>query len=120
MRIKCLAQGHNILLPGFEPSASVSKTDILSNRPICSYISIILLLSVICVSHALRFASNCQPLLLGAQLFQGYFDDARNSDNAWIETSVLSFHDDSGEIFHNFDLRVSLDIGVNCPIPVSP
>ena len=36
MRIKCLAQGNNILLPGFEPSTSVSKTDILTNRPICS------------------------------------------------------------------------------------
>ena len=24
MRIKCLAQGHNVLLPGFEPSTSVS------------------------------------------------------------------------------------------------
>ena len=32
MRIKCLAQGNNILLPGFEPSTSVSKTDILTNR----------------------------------------------------------------------------------------
>ena len=36
MRIKCLAQGNNILLPGFEPSTSVSKTDILANRPIFS------------------------------------------------------------------------------------
>ena len=36
MRIKCLAQGNNILLPGFQPSTSVSKTDILANRPICS------------------------------------------------------------------------------------
>ena len=34
MRMKCLAQGNNILLPGFEPSTSVSKTDILANRPI--------------------------------------------------------------------------------------
>ena len=25
MRIKCLAQGNNILLPGFEPSTSVSR-----------------------------------------------------------------------------------------------
>ena len=25
MRIKCLAQGHNILMPGFEPSTSVSR-----------------------------------------------------------------------------------------------
>ena len=36
MRIKCLAQGNNILLPGFEQSTSVSKTDILTSRPICS------------------------------------------------------------------------------------
>ena len=36
MRIKYLAQGNNILLPWFEPSTSVSKTDILANRPICS------------------------------------------------------------------------------------
>ena len=36
MRIKCLAQGNNIMLPGFEPSTSVSKTDILANPPICS------------------------------------------------------------------------------------
>ena len=25
MRIKCLAQGHNTLIPGFEPSTSVSR-----------------------------------------------------------------------------------------------
>ena len=36
MRIKCLAQGKNILLSGFEPSTSVFKIDILTNRPICS------------------------------------------------------------------------------------
>ena len=42
MRIKCLAQGNNILLPGFEPSTPVSNTDILTNRPICSYTEIYL------------------------------------------------------------------------------
>ena len=36
MRIKCLAQGNNILLPGLEPSNSVSNIDILANRPIFS------------------------------------------------------------------------------------
>ena len=39
MQIKCLAQGKNIQLPGFEPSTSVSKTDILANRPICSVLT---------------------------------------------------------------------------------
>ena len=38
MQIKYLAQGNNILLPGFEPSTSVSKTDILANRPIYNII----------------------------------------------------------------------------------
>ena len=35
MQIKYLAQGNNILLPGFKLSTSVFKTDILPNRPIC-------------------------------------------------------------------------------------
>ena len=28
-------------------------------------------------------------------------NDERNTDNAWIETSVYNYHDDSGEIFGN-------------------
>ena len=40
MRIKCLAQGHNIQMPGFEPSTFVSRTDILTTYPICSNTSI--------------------------------------------------------------------------------
>ena len=35
MRIKCLGQGHNILMPGFEPS--YPETDTLPTRPICYY-----------------------------------------------------------------------------------
>ena len=34
MRIKSLAQGENILMLGIEPSAFVSKVDILSTTPI--------------------------------------------------------------------------------------
>ena len=48
MQIKCLAQGNNKLLPGFEPSTSVSKTDILANRPICS----------VCIVHGELVVSN--------------------------------------------------------------
>ena len=36
VQICCLAQGNNILLPGFKSFTSVSKIDILANRPICS------------------------------------------------------------------------------------
>jgi hypothetical protein len=40
------------------------------------------------------------------QLYQGYADDYRNTDNAWLETSVVNYHDDTGEILTNFELRV--------------
>uniref|UniRef100_A0A915BTA8 Nudix hydrolase domain-containing protein n=1 Tax=Parascaris univalens TaxID=6257 RepID=A0A915BTA8_PARUN len=32
----------------------------------------------------------------GVELFRGYVDDPRNTDNAWMETVVMNFHDDSG------------------------
>ncbi|XP_070175133.1 transient receptor potential cation channel subfamily M member-like 2 [Littorina saxatilis] len=41
----------------------------------------------------------------GATLYQGYADDARNTDNAWLETCVVNYHDDTGDILYNFDLR---------------
>lgn len=30
------------------------------------------------------------------QVFKGYVDDPRNTDNAWMETVAVNFHDDSG------------------------
>ncbi|TMS35606.1 hypothetical protein L596_002972 [Steinernema carpocapsae] len=32
----------------------------------------------------------------GKELFKGYVDDPRNTDNAWMETIVVNFHDDRG------------------------
>lgn len=32
----------------------------------------------------------------GTQVYKGYVDDPRNTDNAWIETTATNFHDDSG------------------------
>ncbi|KAK0396163.1 hypothetical protein QR680_001598 [Steinernema hermaphroditum] len=32
----------------------------------------------------------------GKELFKGYVDDPRNTDNAWMETIVVNFHDDTG------------------------
>ncbi|KAL1138475.1 hypothetical protein AAG570_008538 [Ranatra chinensis] len=34
----------------------------------------------------------------GAEIYKGYVDDPRNTDNAWIETVVYNFHDDKGVI----------------------
>uniref|UniRef100_A0A3Q2YLJ5 Uncharacterized protein n=1 Tax=Hippocampus comes TaxID=109280 RepID=A0A3Q2YLJ5_HIPCM len=33
----------------------------------------------------------------GRSVFEGYVDDVRNTDNAWIETTVLNLHLDSSE-----------------------
>ena len=30
----------------------------------------------------------------GIPVYNGYVDDPRNTDNAWMETSVYNFHDD--------------------------
>lgn len=30
-------------------------------------------------------------------MYRGYVDDPRNTDNAWIETVALHFHDDKGD-----------------------
>ncbi|XP_057301332.1 transient receptor potential cation channel subfamily M member 7-like [Hydractinia symbiolongicarpus] len=38
----------------------------------------------------------------GELIFQGYVDDQRNTDNAWIEATVYNYHDDSGTIFSKF------------------
>jgi ADP-ribose pyrophosphatase len=35
----------------------------------------------------------------GVELFRGYVDDPRNTDNAWMETTAVHFHDDG----HAFD-----------------
>ena len=43
---------------------------------------------------------------------QGYVDDPRNTDNAWMETVAVNFHDESGDKVGKFDLKVS---GVTFP-----
>ena len=45
----------------------------------------------------------------GAPIYRGYVDDPRNTDNAWVETQVRSFHDHSDAVFRNFDLKAGDD-----------
>ena len=45
--------------------------------------------------------------VLCLQVYKGYVDDPRNTDNAWMETVAVNFHDDTGEIFSEFKLQVS-------------
>ena len=45
----------------------------------------------------------------GKELFKGYVDDPRNTDNAWMETVAFLFHDDSGSTIGKFDLKAGDD-----------
>lgn len=38
------------------------------------------------------------------QIYKGYVEDPRNTDNAWIETTVYNFHDDDGRVLDNMEL----------------
>jgi quinol monooxygenase YgiN len=40
----------------------------------------------------------------GKPLYRGYVDDRRNTDNAWMETTCVSIHDESGDLFQLFPL----------------
>ena len=45
--------------------------------------------------------------MLCFQVYKGYVDDPRNTDNSWMETVAVNFHDDTGEVFSEFKLQVS-------------
>ena len=36
-------------------------------------------------------------MMIFPQIYRGYVDDPRNTDNAWMETVVMHFHDECGE-----------------------
>lgn len=38
------------------------------------------------------------------ELRPGYYDDPRNTDNAWLEYSGVSFHDDDGSVLNEKSL----------------
>jgi ADP-ribose pyrophosphatase len=49
----------------------------------------------------------------GTEVYRGYVDDPRNTDNAWMETVAVNFHDDAGNRFDNIDLQAGDDaVGV--------
>jgi 8-oxo-dGTP pyrophosphatase MutT (NUDIX family) len=45
----------------------------------------------------------------GREIYKGYVDDPRNTDNAWMETVACNFHDDTGEVFGEFKLQAGDD-----------
>ncbi|KAL9974194.1 hypothetical protein ACROYT_G011206 [Oculina patagonica] len=45
----------------------------------------------------------------GVEVYKGYVDDPRNTDNSWMETVAVNFHDDTGEVFSEFKLQAGDD-----------
>ena len=45
----------------------------------------------------------------GEEIFRGYVDDPRNTDNAWMETVAVNFHDDKNETVGKFKLQAGDD-----------
>ncbi len=43
-------------------------------------------------------------------MYKGYADDPRNTDNAWIETRAVNYHDEDGHILRNFTIQVNANI----------
>ncbi|XP_064643438.1 transient receptor potential cation channel subfamily M member-like 2 isoform X2 [Lineus longissimus] len=41
----------------------------------------------------------------GTVVYKGYTDDPRNTDNAWLETIAVNYHDDDGQTLNPFQLR---------------
>lgn len=45
----------------------------------------------------------------GNQIYAGYVDDPRNTDNAWMETVAFNFHDDNGDTVRHLQLKAGDD-----------
>lgn len=45
----------------------------------------------------------------GVEVYKGYVDDPRNTDNAWMETVAYNFHDDGGDVVGQFSLEAGDD-----------
>uniref|UniRef100_A0A6J0V528 ADP-ribose pyrophosphatase, mitochondrial n=1 Tax=Pogona vitticeps TaxID=103695 RepID=A0A6J0V528_9SAUR len=44
-------------------------------------------------------------------VYKGYVDDPRNTDNAWMETEAVNYHDETGEVMNKLHLEAGDDAG---------
>ncbi|KAM6957258.1 ADP-ribose pyrophosphatase, mitochondrial [Aplochiton taeniatus] len=47
----------------------------------------------------------------GFQVYKGYVDDPRNTDNSWMETVAVNFHDETGNSVSELPLQAGDDAG---------
>ena len=66
-----------------------------------SYASVLinkLCLTTWAYGNAVNQCNYCEPMYCTAstQVYSGYVDDIRNTDQSWMETVAVNFHDDTG------------------------
>ncbi|RUS85781.1 hypothetical protein EGW08_006495, partial [Elysia chlorotica] len=44
------------------------------------------------------------------EIYRGYADDPRNTDNAWLETRVVNYHIDNHKLIEHLTMRASEDV----------
>ncbi|KAJ8347354.1 hypothetical protein SKAU_G00287550 [Synaphobranchus kaupii] len=54
----------------------------------------------------------------GLQVYKGYVDDPRNTDNSWMETVAVNFHDETGDSVSELPLQAGDDAGHVCWIDI--
>lgn len=68
------------------------------------------------IEETLRHANESTELTIDAffsknatEVYSGYVDDPRNTDNAWMETTACNFHDDSGNTLNALSFEAGSD-----------
>ncbi|VDL19520.1 unnamed protein product [Hymenolepis diminuta] len=56
----------------------------------------------------------------GREIYRGYVDDPRNTDNAWMETVAVNFHDENGTGLAKFKLSAGDDAAAVRWVDVDP
>ncbi|XP_052253945.1 transient receptor potential cation channel subfamily M member-like 2 isoform X3 [Dreissena polymorpha] len=55
----------------------------------------------------------------GVKIYEGYADDQRNTDNAWLETQVFIYHDHDGNLLKHLHLRAGESVELASWLTVS-
>uniref|UniRef100_A0A5F8GZ34 Nudix hydrolase domain-containing protein n=1 Tax=Monodelphis domestica TaxID=13616 RepID=A0A5F8GZ34_MONDO len=58
-----------------------------------------------------EFGEEAMNSLEHLMVYKGYVDDPRNTDNAWMETEAVNYHDETGETMDNLTLEAGDDAG---------
>lgn len=56
----------------------------------------------------------------GRTVYKGYVDDPRNTDQAWMETIVTNFHDETGDAAAALPLHAGDDAAAVRWMPITP